>query len=56
MGKLKNIKIDPGKALGYTVTFLGVVVTLLSSKAEEYNRNALKEELKQDLLKDLSSK
>lgn len=55
MSKLK-IKIDPGKALGYTVTALGLMVTLLSNKAEEYNRNAMKEELKKDILKDLSSK
>lgn len=54
MQKFK-IKIDPAKALSWGVTGLGIVLTLLSNKVDDNNRKALKDELKADLLKELSS-
>lgn len=50
-----NIKIDPAKALSWGVTGLGIVLTLLSNKVDDNNRKALKDELKGELLKELSS-
>lgn len=54
--KKPNIKIDAGKVLGLTITVLGVVGTILSGKADEYNRKAMKDEIKQELIKELTSK
>lgn len=51
-----NFKIDPAKALSWGVTGLGIVLTLLSSKVDDNNRKAMKDELKADLLKELSQK
>lgn len=53
--KKPNINLDAGKLLGVTITVLGVVTTILSNKADEYNRKAMKDELKTELLKELTS-
>lgn len=55
---MKNLfsKIDPAKALSVTVTVLGVAGTLLSGVVDKNNRNAMKQELKDELLKELSNK
>lgn len=47
-------KVDKKKVLSVAVTGLGLAVTLLSGKVESNNREALKDELKKDLLKELS--
>lgn len=52
---MKKIKIDPAKALSVTVTALGVVGTLLASKVQSNDRKAMKAELKDELLKDLTN-
>lgn len=49
-----KIKIDPAKALSVTVTILGIAGTLLTGKVEENNRKAMKSELKDELLKELT--
>lgn len=49
------MKIDTGKILGLLVTGLGVVATLLSGKAEDVNRQIMKDELKKELLEELSN-
>lgn len=49
------MKIDTGKILGLLVTGLGVVATLLSGKAEDINRQTMKNELKKELLEELSN-
>lgn len=51
---MKEIKIDPKKVLSIGVTVLGVAGTLLSSKVEANNRQTMKEELKNELLNELS--
>ena len=48
------MKIDTGKILGLLVTGLGVAATLLSGKAEDVNRQTMKDELKKELLEELS--
>ena len=52
---MKKFKIDPAKALSVTVTALGVVGTLLASKVQSNDRKAMKAELKDELLKDLTN-
>lgn len=49
-----KFKFDPTKALSVAVTVLGVAGTLLSSKVESNNRKALKSELKEELMKELT--
>ena len=51
---LEKFKLDPAKLLSVTVTVLGVVGTILSSKVQSNNQKALKAELKDELLKELS--
>ena len=51
--KIKEIKIDPAKALSVTVTALGVVGTLLATKVQANERKAMKTELKDELMKEL---
>ena len=51
--KIKEIKIDPAKALSVTVTALGVVGTLLATKVQANERKAMKAELKDELRKEL---
>lgn len=48
----KDIKIDSTKVLGIAVTVLGVAGTLLSNKVEENKMKDLKNELKDEILKD----
>lgn len=52
--KFDKFKIDPAKALSLTVTALGVVGTLLASKVQSNDRKAMKAELKDELLKELT--
>ena len=49
-----KIKIDLTKILNVTVTVLGVVGTLLASKVEANNRKVMKDELKEELLKEIT--
>lgn len=49
----KDIKIDSTKVLGIAVTVLGVAGTLLSNKVEENKMKELKNELKDEILKDI---
>lgn len=49
----KDIKIDLTKVLGIAVTVLGVAGTLLSNKVEENKMKDLKNELKDEILKDI---
>lgn len=53
---MKFKKPDAATALSVLVTILGVAGTLLSSKVDSNNRKAMKAELKDELLKELSSK
>ena len=50
-----KFKIDSAKVLSLVVTGLGVAGTILSSKVQSNDRKAMKEELKNELLKELSS-
>lgn len=50
-----KFKLDPTKALSITVTVLGVVGTLLSSKVHANETKAMKAELKDELMKELLS-
>lgn len=49
----KDVKIDSTKVLGIAVTVLGVAGTLLSNKVEENKMKELKNELKDEILKDI---
>lgn len=49
-----KIKFDATKILPITVTLLGVLGTVLSNKVDSDNRKAMKAELKEELLKELS--
>jgi hypothetical protein len=52
---MKKFKLDSAKALSIGVTLLGVAGTLLSSKVDDNNRKAMKSELKDELIKELSN-
>lgn len=49
-----KFKFDATKALSIAVTLLGVAGTILSNKVEADNRKAMKSELKEELLKELT--
>lgn len=49
-----KIKMDSAKALSIAVTVLGVAGTLLSNKVQANDRKAMKEELKRELLDEIS--
>lgn len=51
-----KFKFDSAKALSIGVTALGVIGTLLSTKVHDNERKAMKAELKEELLKELSKK
>lgn len=51
-----KFKMDSAKALGLLASALGLVVTLISNKAETASRNEMKAELKEELLKELTKK
>ena len=55
---IKNLigKVDGAKVLSIAVTALGVAGTLLSTKVESNNRKALKDQLKQELIDELTNK
>lgn len=48
-----KIKIDPTKALSITVTVLGVAGTILTSVVQKNDRQALKDELRNELLDEI---
>ena len=48
-----KLKIDPAKALSVGVTILGVAGTILSSVVHKNEQNAMKAELKEEIMKDL---
>lgn len=52
---IPKIKIDPAKALSVGVTVLGLVGTLLTNKVEANNRKAMKEEILNELKKEVTS-
>lgn len=49
-----KFKMDPTKVLSVTATLLGVAGTLLSNKVDANNRKAMKEELKKELMRELT--
>ena len=49
-----KFKFDTTKALSIGVTLLGVLGTILSNKVESDSRKAMKSELKDELLKELT--
>lgn len=51
-----KFKFDGAKALSIGVTALGVIGTLLSTKVHDNEQKAMKAELKEELLKELSKK
>lgn len=51
---MKPFKIDAAGVLKIALGVLGLVQMVLSSKADEHDRNALKDELKNEILKDLN--
>lgn len=55
---IKNLisKIDSKKVLSIGVTVLGVAGTLLSTKVDSNNRETLKNQLKEELIQELSKK
>ena len=55
---IKNLvsKIDGAKVLSVSVTVLGVLGTVLASKVDSNNRQAMKNQLKEELLQELSKK
>lgn len=50
-----KIKFKKEKVLSIAVMILGIVVTILSNKVSENEQKAMKEELKEELIKELSS-
>ena len=50
-----KFKIDGAKVLSIAVTAIGVAGTLLSAKVHDNEQKTLKAELKEELLKELSS-
>lgn len=49
-----NKKLLSAKVLGAAVTLLSIAGMLLSSKTDEINRQELKDELKEELLNEMS--
>lgn len=55
---IKNLinKIDGAKVLSVGVTLIGVIGTVLSSKVDSNNRKIMKDQLREELLQELSKK
>ena len=51
---MSKIKFDSAKVLSIAATALGVVGTLLSSKVQSNEMKAMKAELKEELLKEMT--
>lgn len=51
-----KIKFDASKLLPVAVMLLGAAGTLLSNKVDSNNRKAMKAEIKEELIKELSKK
>lgn len=49
-----KFKLDSAKVLGLAASALGLVVTLISSKAEDAKQKTMKAELKDEILKELA--
>lgn len=52
---MKKFKISKEKILSGVVILIGIIGTLLSNKVAENERNVMKKELKEELMKELSS-
>lgn len=52
---MKKINIDSSKILPIAIFGLGILTSVLSNKNQANERNALKNELKEEIMKDLSS-
>jgi hypothetical protein len=52
--KLFN-KVNPGKLLPAVIFGLGILTTVLTNKNNDFEREAMKSELKEELLKELTS-
>lgn len=52
--KFKDIKFDGTKVLSVAVAALGIAGTLLSNKVDSNNRKAMKDELKKELLDEIT--
>lgn len=53
--KKSKFNIDKGTVLGIIVTCLGIASTILTSKVDSNNRQTMKNELKAELLEELTS-
>ena len=53
--KIKNIKIDPAKLLTFGVVVLGVVQAVLQPRVDKANVDALKSEIKDEILQDIKN-
>jgi hypothetical protein len=51
---MKPIKFDAATWLKFAIGAVNIIGMILASKADEHDRNALKAELKNDILKDLN--
>lgn len=52
---MKPIKFDAATWLKFAIGAVNIIGMILASKADEHDRNALKAELKSEILKDLHS-
>lgn len=50
---LSLIKVDPSKLIGIGLAGLGLAQMVLSNKAQSYERDALKADLRKEILEDL---
>ena len=48
-----NFKVDPSKLIGIGLAGLGLAQMLLSNKAQSYERESMKADLRKELLADL---
>ena len=53
---MKKINLNSSKATGFTLLVLGIAQMLLNNKKEVDSRNALKDELKEELMSELINK
>jgi hypothetical protein len=52
---MKKFKISKEKILSGAAVLIGIIGMLLSNKVAENERNAMKKELKEELMKEISS-
>lgn len=53
--KIGKFEVDPSKLIGIGLAGLGLAQMLLSNKAQSYERNSMKAELRKEILEDLKS-